>query len=386
VTVGPFPVCTKGEPTWFFPRPADADNTGAVFLYPYKTDAPSSLAAPCKYPVVSSKPPSKETLKSWWSEGAWNTNIGSSHRNESATRPIFKSDSDFSDVEHSYGIGIDPETGAVEEGQFYSANYLRLRDGFRLGVFAEAMDKINGNSSQKRDLIQLLLNGHPEHIVVGGQQRICTAMRANFSGRLPLPYGLVDGFTKAGSKWLVKWILIAPAIWPEIPEGKSERGTLRQFHPGGWLPNWICLETGKLLLEVVSPEERRRRRSLNYRNEGYASNPNISARLLAAVVPKPIPVTGWALPNNAANREKGGAKATHLAVPAGAVYYFEADSEQDAGKLAAALNWHGGGDGTTIRNRRSTIFGEKGFGIGVCGTWGFFEDISGRTRNGNSHL
>ena len=38
--------------------------------------------------------------------------------------------------------------------------------------------------------------------------------------------------------------------------------------------------------------------------------------------------------------------------------------------LAAALNWHGGDTaGTTIRNRRSTLLGEKGFGLGVCGTW-----------------
>ena len=65
-----------------------------------------------------------------------------------------------------------------------------------------------------------------------------------------------------------------------------------------------------------------------------------------------------------------GAKSTQLAVPAGAVYYFEAESAEDAANLAAALNWHGKEDNPAmIKNRRSTLMGEKGFGLGVCGTW-----------------
>jgi hypothetical protein len=56
-------------------------------------------------------------------------------------------------------------------------------------------------------------------------------------------------------------------------------------------------------------------------------------------------------------------------VPAGAVYYFKADSPEAARDLAAALNWHGSGDPTTIRNRRSTLMGEKGFGLGLCASW-----------------
>ena len=79
-------------------------------------------------------------------------------------------------------------------------------------------------------------------------------------------------------------------------------------------------------------------------------------------------MTGYALPNSAdPDRTEGGTKPTHLAVPAGAVYYFEADSVDDARKLAAALNWHGSTSGTEIKNRRSPLMGEKGFGLGVCG-------------------
>jgi CRISPR-associated protein Cmr3 len=40
--------------------------------------------------------------------------------------------------------------------------------------------------------------------------------------------------------------------------------------------------------------------------------------------------------------------------------------------LAAALNWHGEFNGREIKNRRSTLLGEKGYGLGICGTWKFF--------------
>jgi hypothetical protein len=79
-------------------------------------------------------------------------------------------------------------------------------------------------------------------------------------------------------------------------------------------------------------------------------------------------VTGWAIPSED-NPNDHGAKSTHLAVPAGAVYYFEADSAEEAVRLASALNWHGDTPGGQIKNRRSTLLGEKGLGLGVCGTW-----------------
>jgi len=118
----------------------------------------------------------------------------------------------------------------------------------------------------------------------------------------------------------------------------------------------------------------------------------IQARLVAARVPKPIVVTGWSerlheiaagkLADGGERLVQHGPRPTHLAVPAGAVYYFEADSAEEAKKLAAALNWHGDSkssdSGGTVRNRRSTLLGEKGFGLGVCGTWEFFENVAGR--------
>ena len=388
VTAGPFPVCTSGaDHTWFFPRPADADDSGTAFLHPHRTDAHSSLPAPCKYPVISTKPPSKDTPKPWWSEGAWNAYLGSPQRSELSARSFLKRDDDFADTEHQIGIGIDPETQTQDKTNFYSAHYLRLRDEFRLGLFAEAMDKVNDGANPSRDLILDLLNGHPEQIVVGGQQRICTASRCDATGPLPLPRGLhaTADFKPCGNgKFAVKWILLSPAIWPEVQGGTSKSGEVIHAHPGGWLPNWVFLDwdaenrvgrpsdrNGQILLKLRAGKLWRDYSGPRAKRVAEGGESAIGARLVAAIVPKPIPVTGWALANDT-DRPEGGAKSTHLAVPAGAVYYFEADSPEEAQKLANALNWHGSGDGKEIKNRRSTLLGEKGFGLGVCGTWKFY--------------
>ncbi len=396
LTAGPFPVCTSGaDHTWFFPRPADADDSGRVFLHPHRVDAPSSLPAPCNYPVTSTKPPSKDMPKPWWSEGAWNTYLGSPQRSELSARSFLKRDADFADTEHQIGIGIDPETQTQDKTNFYSAHYLRLRDEFRLGLFAEAMDKVSDGANPSRDLIHDLLNGHPEQIVVGGQQRICTASRCDATGPLPLPRGLhaTADFKPCGNgKFAVKWILLTPAIWPEIQGGNSKSGEVIHAHPGGWLPNWVFLDwdaenrvahtsdrNGQVLLKLRSGKLRRDYSGPRVKRVAEGGESAISARLVAAIVPKSTPVTGWALANDT-DRPEGGAKSTHLAVPAGAVFYFEADSSEDAAKLAAALNWHGNeANSTTIKNRRSTLMGEKGFGLGVCGTWEFFPDVGGRS-------
>src|SRR5207249_4828402 len=116
------------------------------------------------------------------------------------------------------------------------------------------------------------------------------------------------------------------------------------------LPNWINPITRKVELLDGPGQEKSKRLHVE------AGKP-ISAHLVAARIPKAIPVTGWTeaihLEGSSLER-KHGARCTHLAVPAGAVYYFEADSPADAAKLAAALNWHGNDPNpATIKNRRS---------------------------------
>lgn len=103
----------------------------------------------------------------------------------------------------------------------------------------------------------------------------------------------------------------------------------------------------------------------------------LDCRLVAARLPKPIVLSGWSerlhLLKDGQVTERGPRPAL-LAASAGAVYYFEG---KDAPALADALSWHGSKvhnpSGDRIINRRSTLMGEKGYGLGVCGTWQFFE-------------
>jgi hypothetical protein len=161
-------------------------------------------------------------------------------------------------------------------------------------------------------------------------------------------------------------------------------------HPGGWLPNWIDHATGRVKLKLRRGHPRRVWDENKERTVRRAdTESDINASLVAARIPKPVPIVGWterlhlrAVEKERWVREEGeqahGPRPTHLAVPVGAVYYFDADSEPEARNLAAALNWHGETLGTEIKNRRSTLMGEKGFGLGVCGTWEFYPGATAR--------
>lgn len=367
LTAGPFPVNPSGE--WFFPRPADLqDGTLSPALLPRKQadSAPSSLPPVLRYAVASRLPPTKDpATKAWISKRAYRWYV-------KGENPLLKemeaaNDSEFGDTESSIGIAIDPQTGTTGQGEtagmIYSAHFLRLRDGWQLGVLASAWDKPAGSAGSRRDLIDLLLTASRK-IVVGGQQRVCTASRIQLEA-IPIPAGLRSGFASHEGKFLVKWILLTPAVWPEILP-QSRDGRPMNPHPGGWLPNWIHPETGAVMLRRRTGPVKRDYSGAKARRTAAADEP-IEARLVAAIVPKPITVTGWSL--GVAPGEPAGAHSTHLAVPAGAIYYFETDTAAQATALADALNWHGSTDGSEIKNRRSTLMGEKGFGLGVCGSW-----------------
>lgn len=373
-TAGPFPVQSDGQ--WFFPRPLDAGIAGstAVSLLPLKEGIDrslSSLPLPLQYPAANTQTASKARLDAWLSATAFPKYL---EGKDTTTKEEFAHDDTFSDAEHSIGIGIDAVTSTQDGERFYSSSYLRLREGWRLGVMAQAQDKI-GDTRDTRDLIPLLFSGEGHEIIAGGQQRVCRAQLDKANGQLPLPIGKTVGFQQS-EKHLVKWVLLTPAIFPKIEAGHTKSGEPINPHSGGWLPNWIAaaeqlfegeeVAAGSVLLLDGPGKEKAKRKHLK-------AGKRIAATLVAAITGKPIPVTGYALPHEAAERS-GGAKSTHLAVPAGAVYYFECHDEAAAKALAAALNWHGNDTApTTIKNRRSTLMGEKGFGLGVCGTWTFHD-------------
>jgi hypothetical protein len=381
ITAGPFPV--KNGATWFFPRPHDLqDATLQPALLPTDSFDPvqSSLPDPLEYAVANRLPPDKESpAKPWLSREAFQTYLGAANSSVTSTQMAEHAvaDDDLFDCEHTIGIAIDPDTGTAGQreatGKIYSAHYLRLREAWQLGVCASAEDKEFRHPQHGSDLVKTLLNGGHHQIIVGGQQRICSALRMPDSAP-PLPRGLVDGFQRRDGKSSVKWVLLSPAVWPAIEADATRHITA---HPGGWLPNWICPQTGEVLLKFGDAAREKREGRETWRRR-VRQQKSISAKLVAAIIPKPLVVTGWALPDEAAG-ESGGAQSTHVAVPAGAVYYFEADSADEARKLAAVLNWHGcESNPTAIKNRRSTLLGEKGFGLGVCGTWQFYKNVAGR--------
>jgi hypothetical protein len=76
---------------------------------------------------------------------------------------------------------------------------------------------------------------------------------------------------------------------------------------------------------------------------------NFRAKLIAARVGKSLAFSGWDL--------QTGPKPTLQAVPAGSCYVFDCGTPAEAKALAAALSWP---------RPRSTMHGEKGFGLGVC--------------------
>lgn len=365
LSAGPFPV--HGTDAWFFPRPLDAGKAGSAqptFL-PLNgnfSGNASSLPETLHFAVANTETASKDRPETWLNRAAYAEYLGL----KTAGTSVFESDSAFSDSEFSYGIGVDPATGTQNGEQFYSASYLRLRDGWRLGCFAIAMDK-GDYRGEKQDLIERLFPNHGTEtpVIVGGQQRVCTVTR-QADAVLPLPVGRSKGF-EHGGEFLVKWTLLSPAIFPEISASQTKDGKIINPHPGGWLPSWIAPETGQVLLKSgeITRASKERRDAWRARVRAMGEIP---ANLVAAMTGNPVPVTGYALPNHS-DRANGGAKSVHMAVPAGSVYYFRCKTKESATALAHALNWHGSGDPTTIRNRRSTLMGEKGFGLGVCSPW-----------------
>lgn len=399
LSAGPFPVrVNTGAAAWFFPRPLDAScsarGTAAGSTREVRTIGQpipalegSKSSGPLRWAVASTVPASKEPVASWWSEAAWSAYLG---REEGIARSLGFGDAiddgEFSDPEATVGIAIDPATGTTGQGtaagKIYSAHYLRLREGWNLGLLASTSEKLanEGLHGHREDLIPQLVKSD-RSLLVGGQQRVCTAVCQPIAPgqALPLPRGRSNAadFSAAATgelagKHLIKWALLTPAIFPQIDNGKARDGQPILTHPGGWLPSWIHpVDHAVQLRAPVEPRDVGAESREDYRSR-IQKRPFVAARLVAALTGKPVPITGWSLGAAATAEAEGrtaGAKSTHLAVPAGSVYYFACETAAAAAELASVLNWHGETPGTELRHRRSTLLGEKGFGLGVCAPW-----------------
>lgn len=364
-TAGLFPVLETGE--WLFPAPQDvvpSESNELHLLAPLKSEhGDSNLPKPLRFGLGNPCEPSKDELAPWWTRSAFADYLVG----RKPASSLLRRHADLFDGEWTTGIGIDPETQTQDGERIYSAEYLRLRPEISLGFSATLPTKQNRSREDIKDCIGELFTAS-RTLIVGGQQRVCTVDAVNHGHTLA---GLLPtGASISGN--LVKWVLLSPAVFPAIQADTTKEITP---HPGGWLPNWVAPVDGQVLLKG-GDTVRGKTESREAWRARVRSMPVIRATLVAARIPKPIVLTGWTealhLKDTDSARE-GGAKSTRLAVPAGAVYYFEAASETDAKNLAAALNWHGSETNlSTIKNRRSTLMGEKGFGLGVCGTWKFF--------------
>ena len=396
-TAGPFPAVVRpnGGAVWLFPAPADfvPGDEGRPFLAPLRDQNGSSdLPIPLQFSLSNPCEPSKAEPPPWWSKAG----IEAALRNERPHSREMWAANELYAGEWTTGIGIDPERQTQDGERIYSAEYLRLREDTRLGQqtalgFAASLP-LDHPDGDCREGMDKLFQAH-DIILCGGQQRACRVQPVQGDAHLDklFPVSQLDTM-KPGpdGKWRLKWLLLSPAVYPFVSEAS----------PGGWLPNWIAaidgvdhgrpFKPGDVLLKSEIPAKQKGEIREAWRKRVARDVSPIQARLVAARVPKPVVITGWterlheiaaeAIESVAAPTTRHGPRPTLLAVPAGAVYYFEADSADEARKLAAALNWHGSeSNPTTIKNRRSTLLGEKGFGLGVCGTWQFYKDVSGRS-------
>ncbi len=243
------------------------------------------------------------------------------------------------DEEHRIGVAINPDTHTAAEGKLYAAEHLRLCDGVKLRfALSDPPRHKPTNPDEKIGLADTVLQ-------LGGEQRFGRLNPA--SSELSLPSAAVSGT-------LIKWVLLTPAIF---------------LH--GWRPGWIDGQ-GNVKLRAVDKSKRAERRRSRYSDANWKYDESkddavpIAAKLVAACVGKPQVVGGW----------DSQPKPTHLAVPSGSVYYFEAGNDLEAQELAKVLQGR----------CRSDFFGEKGLGLGVCGTWSHQDATSGNVPKEASNL
>lgn len=397
-TAGPFPCEWDSEANkwrWFFPRPADVVVTdGLRRLHPIQDSGGScDLPPPLRYSLGNPCPPTKAELAPWWTREAWQAYLGDKQARPDCSS--FRQAEKLYGTEWTTGIGMDPGTQAQDGERIYSAQYLRLRDDAAFGFVATM--PMNG-----ADALPNLWQAS-KALIFGGQQCSGTVFHprevpprqsvAEIVGQI-----LPTSVTENVSKGRIKWTLLAPAVFPAI-KGDPTRGIYA--HPGGWLPNWVFLDwdekagvarpnerNGLVLLKHRSGQVRRVWDETKKRTIRRAEvETTISARLVAACVPKPGYVSGWsdrkhlaAKPGSSQASAPGpeacsGPRAGYCAVPAGAAYYFEVPDGEDPHLLVDLLSWHGQDppDPQVPIRRRSTLFGEQGFGLGVCSSWDFFE-------------
>lgn len=342
-TAGPFPKGKNGK--LYFPMPLDWNYR---LVSGEGTDLPKPLTHVFQNRVVG-----KQNPPQWISSADYATYLNGYESD-------LPEEAELYDTERDIGIVIQSDTGTTEKGKLYQAEYIRLQEGVKLAMEASC-EVHNGYTKQTTDLFEKL--GVPFYTVLGGQQEV--SLVEGGRGSLDIPKIQIERIT---SQYL-RWTLLTPAVFPKI-DANLDKGI--NPHPGGWLPSWIDSDTGKVLLtNEVSPrgeKESREAYRARIRKAGQ-----ISAKLIAARIGNPLAFSGWDMEITTKSKKSNASiakteykdkaphpKPTVLAVPAGSCYVFDCGSTENAQALAKALNWP---------KRRSALFGERGFGMGICSSY-----------------
>ncbi|MCD6335100.1 MAG: hypothetical protein J7M27_07190 [Candidatus Latescibacteria bacterium] len=349
-TTGPFPYDTASGQA-LFPCPLDVsaemldDDTIRLHQMPLLPSTGTNLPKPITH-VFQSQKYGKQSPPYWITINDYQRYLAG----DTLSPEIYE----LYDAERNIGIAIDPDTHATEESQLYQAEYLRLRHYASLAVAASCETFAHSrNGRDSTDVLEAFAEAENiswdrdegVDIIMGGQQGVISIRRGDFS----LPASMI------GDGELLRWTLLTPAVYPAIDENAASGVTP---HPGGWLPTWINPESGQVMLprKIIDRKSGEDRASWRAR---INDSPKFTAKLIAARIGKSMVFSGWDL--------QTGPKPTMLAVPAGSVYVFHCQERDEMEDLSRALSWDGG-TGTDILNRRSGMFGEKGYGLGVCST------------------
>lgn len=342
-TVGPFPMKEDGgKSTLFFPCPLDlsADDDGNLLPMELVSADGTDMPKPLKYafqaPVLGKQQPPQ-----WLSEEEYKNYLNG----ETIEKP---KEEKLCTADRNIGIAIDPETGTTGNGKLYQAEYLRLAKDITMAFSASCDIRAKNRKDAERDVDVFDKLNLPMDVVIGGQQGIARLKELKSGLNLPHAEPCSDSLK-------VRWTLLSPLV--SIITERTQAEKKYWMH---WLPSWIDEKDGKVMLKPLEnkPERHQSESRDAWRKRCQESCPEIKARLVAARIGKPIAFSGWDL-QGGPKESAGGPKKTLLAVPAGSCYVFECESFEDVKNLWKTL------DG----KRLSSVYGEKGFGIGVCSSF-----------------
>lgn len=342
-TIGPFPLRHDAESKQkdlYFVRPSDLapdGDTAANTTVPVSclspianipANAQTNLPAAWLMPVAANTAPSKATLPQWVTADWFRQYLA-----DDAHPPALENyDAKLYTTEHRIGIAVDSSTHATKEGQFYTAEHLRLCDETRLWIDV----KLNDADPKQAGGAQTLAKLTDAPITLGGESRMCHVRPGHafdLAALVPPP-----ALPPSSGNILIKWVLVTPAVFNN-----------------GWRPNWVRESDGQVMLKSGDIAKRHGEDRRTWR-ERIRTAPGINAKLIGVCLPKPTFFSGWDV-NVENNGQYGGPKPTVMAVASGSVYYFKAADSDNAAALIRAL--HG--------RTQSDCFGEKGLGLGFCG-------------------